>query len=149
MHHAVDTCRYTPLLAYLLVPNLTLHIAWGKVLFALADIAAALLIWKRVVQKSIAAGYAASQVDHLSAIALSIWLLNPYTATISTRGNGDSLVVLQQHFVLILLQHSVTQSQPGDRGNSGKRNLLDDAPELLFVPFDPTTRAASSQRMFA
>lgn len=111
--------RYTPLLAYLLVPNITVHIAWGKVLFALADIAAALLIWKRVARKCTEADYPPSQVDSVASLALSAWLFNPYTATISTRGNGDSLVVLQQLLVLILLQHSMA-SPIGKSGSTGE-----------------------------
>lgn len=111
--------RYTPLLAYLLVPNITVHIAWGKVLFALADIAAALLTWKRVARKCTEADYAPTQVDSVASLALSAWLFNPYTATISTRGNGDSLVVLQQLLVLILLQHSMA-SPIGKGGSTGE-----------------------------
>lgn len=36
-----STYRYTPLLAWALMPNLTLHPSFGKVLFCVADIAAA------------------------------------------------------------------------------------------------------------
>ena len=35
------TYRYTPLLAGALVPNVTLHKAWGKLLFCAADLVAA------------------------------------------------------------------------------------------------------------
>lgn len=36
-----STYRYTPLLAAALVPNVTLHKAWGKLLFCGADLLAA------------------------------------------------------------------------------------------------------------
>ena len=36
-----STYRYSPLLAWTLVPNLLLHPAWGKVLFCAADLLAA------------------------------------------------------------------------------------------------------------
>lgn len=36
-----STYRYSPLLAWTLVPNITLHPAWGKTLFCAADLLAA------------------------------------------------------------------------------------------------------------
>lgn len=39
--YARSTYRYTPLLAAALLPNVTMHKAWGKVLFCSADLAAA------------------------------------------------------------------------------------------------------------
>lgn len=36
-----STYRYTPLMAWLLVPNIWLHTMWGKALFCCADLAAA------------------------------------------------------------------------------------------------------------
>ena len=36
-----STYRYSPLLAYLVLPNLLLHKAWGKLVFCAADIVAA------------------------------------------------------------------------------------------------------------
>jgi GPI mannosyltransferase 1 subunit M len=73
------TYRYTPLLAYLLVPNVTLHPLFGKLLFCLGDLLAGHLMHRIVPpnnQKYIA----------------WCWLLNPITASISVRGSGESLV---------------------------------------------------------
>jgi hypothetical protein len=128
-----DLCRYTPLLACLLVPNITVHAAWGKVLFALADLAVALLIRQRVVRKCSEAGYPSDQVDHVASVALSAWLFNPYTATISTRGNGDSLVVLQQLLVLILLQHSMASAPTVQANSKGEPDFVEYLTFLFLV----------------
>eukprot|EP00892_Ulva_mutabilis_P011856 jgi/Ulvmu1/9042/UM005_0135.1 len=100
------TFRYTPLLAYLMLPNISVHIAFGKVLFAAADIAVALLVQQMVMQTCAYTKVSPLKTQRLVQIALLAWLFNPYTATISTRGNGDSLVVLMQLGVLKLLRTS-------------------------------------------
>lgn len=119
MNAALAIRRYTPLLAFLLLPNVYVHPAFGKLLFCAADVLAALLLFVIVACKLPAtarpappprdpttarAGGTASSSSALPAAAAALWLLNPYTATISTRGNGDSLVVLMQLGVLALLQ---------------------------------------------
>ncbi|KAK2767738.1 GPI mannosyltransferase 1 [Arachnomyces sp. PD_36] len=81
-----DTYRYTPLLAWLLVPTSWGGPAWmlfGKALFAIADIVAGWLIVLLLRERLGVAGalkYA------------SIWLLNPMVATISTRGSSEGLL---------------------------------------------------------
>ncbi|KAG1672561.1 hypothetical protein FOA52_010662 [Chlamydomonas sp. UWO 241] len=90
------TYRYSPLLAYLLTPNVWLHGAWGKLLFSAADIVAALLI-VRIARRSRAPELACL-------IAASAWLLNPFTLTISTRGSADALTVALLLSVLDALQ---------------------------------------------
>lgn len=78
------TYRYTPILAYLLTPNIQLHPAWGKVLFSLIDICVAVLIKHIVRLQYVVSEYTAERC------ALT-WLYNPLAVVISTRGNGDSL----------------------------------------------------------
>ncbi|GIL60944.1 hypothetical protein Vafri_15746, partial [Volvox africanus] len=80
------TYRYSPLLAYLMLPNIWLHPAWGKVLFSVCDLAAAGLLDILLIRCG------ASQP--LRSTALLMWLFNPYTATISTRGSCDVLSAL-------------------------------------------------------
>ncbi|KAI9172264.1 GPI mannosyltransferase 1 [Paramyrothecium foliicola] len=81
--YARDTYRYTPLLAWLLVPT-THFFSFGKVLFALADLAAGWIIVgmlrRRGMSAEAAGGFAA------------IWLWNPMVATISTRGSSEGLL---------------------------------------------------------
>lgn len=86
-----ETYRYTPLLAWLLLPtawNETLGAAWfsfGKVVFALADLLAGWLI-ARILRSS-------RGMDEARALRYaSIWLLNPMVATISTRGSSEGLL---------------------------------------------------------
>ncbi|TVY52908.1 GPI mannosyltransferase 1 [Lachnellula cervina] len=88
------TYRYTPLLAWLLVPttfqtSTSSYSTWwfssGKVLFATGDIVAGWLIVlvltrQRGMRMDTALRYA------------SIWLLNPMVATISTRGSSEGLL---------------------------------------------------------
>lgn len=85
-----ETYRYTPLLAWILLPTAWPGAAWfsfGKVLFALADIVAGWLIV--LVLRSPARGGMA--IDRALKFA-SIWLLNPMVATISTRGSSEGLL---------------------------------------------------------
>ena len=85
-----ETYRYTPLLAWLLIPTTWLGVAWfsfGKILFAVADILAGWLIF--LVLRSASGGR--MPVDGALKYA-SIWLLNPMVATISTRGSSEGLL---------------------------------------------------------
>jgi phosphatidylinositol glycan class M len=82
-----ETYRYTPLLAWMLLPA-TWSNTWfssGKALFAVADIVAGGLI-VLVLQSS-------NRMSTERALKFaSIWLLNPMVATISTRGNSEGLL---------------------------------------------------------
>lgn len=85
-----ETYRYTPLLAWILLPTARPGAAWfsfGKGLFALADIIAGWLIV--LVLRSPAGG--GMKTDRALKFA-SIWLLNPMVATISTRGSSEGLL---------------------------------------------------------
>ncbi|KAF1817531.1 GPI mannosyltransferas-like protein 1 [Eremomyces bilateralis CBS 781.70] len=97
-----DTYRYTPLLAWILIPT-----AWdgwfsfGKVLFALADLLAGYLM---VVILSTT--YRMPQARALK--FASIWLLNPMVATISTRGSSEGLLgVVVTALLYAILQRNV------------------------------------------
>ncbi|KAF5116093.1 hypothetical protein DV454_001883 [Geotrichum candidum] len=81
-----ETYRYTPLLAWLLLP--TAHEAgffsFGKVLFAVGDIVAGILILRILKIR---------QVSEANAVIYSaVWLLNPMVSTISTRGSSEGLL---------------------------------------------------------
>ena len=94
------TYRYTPLLACALAPAHALPgDTWkwfGKLLFALADVGCAVLMWalldqRRAMHAHEAPGLAGASLTHLPGI---LWLLNPFPAQIATRGSADSLVGL-------------------------------------------------------
>jgi len=82
------TYRYTPLIAYMLTPNVFFHPAWGKFLFSILDVIVAVLI-KRIVSLQ----YPKASVSLCEKCAL-FWLYNPLAIVISTRGNGDSLAAV-------------------------------------------------------
>ncbi|KAL7275361.1 GPI mannosyltransferase 1 [Rhizina undulata] len=84
-----ETYRYTPLLAWLLIPTTwsPQHqwFSFGKALFAVGDLVAGWLIY-RVLRNS-------QGMEERRALKFaSIWLLNPMVATISTRGSSEGLL---------------------------------------------------------
>lgn len=94
------TYRYTPLIAALLIPNILLHNCWGKVLFSVFDLSVAIVV-RKIVSKT---------HPELSNVCAYLWLYNPLSIIISTRGNADSLTCflvlvtlylhIQKHFIL-------------------------------------------------
>ena len=84
-----DTYRYTPLLAWLLLPTAwtgpSFLFSFGKALFALSDVLAGWLIARSLVS--------AYGMDPPRALKYaSVWLLNPMVANISTRGSSEGLL---------------------------------------------------------
>lgn len=90
------TYRYTPLLAFILTPNIYLNKDFGKVLFSLIDVVVATLI-KRILTRQ-------KCNDKVINISVFLWLYNPLTVIISTRGNADTLAVLPVILTLNYLQ---------------------------------------------
>ena len=86
--YARDTYRYTPLLAWLIYPTVwsgQLWFSFGKILFAIGDVAAGWMMF-RILK-------ADRKMDDEKALKFaSIWLLNPMVATISTRGSSEGLL---------------------------------------------------------
>ncbi|PYI05616.1 GPI mannosyltransferase 1 [Aspergillus sclerotiicarbonarius CBS 121057] len=87
--YARDTYRYTPLLAWMLLPTTwsgpSFLFSFGKALFALSDVLAGWLIARSLVS--------AYGMDAPRALKYaSVWLLNPMVANISTRGSSEGLL---------------------------------------------------------
>ena len=80
------TYRYTPLLAELLIPDILLDINFGKFLFSFFDIIIGILQYRLLRGKG---------METMKALLYtSIWLFNPMSIVISTRGNAEAVVCL-------------------------------------------------------
>ena len=80
------TYRYTPLLAILLTPNHYLFFAFGKLLFVLCDLVCSWIIYEILSLRGV--------TEKGRLLACSLWLLNPLTATVSSRGNAEALLAV-------------------------------------------------------
>ena len=107
--YARPTYRYTPLLAFVLAPAHAFHVERfvPKLVFALVDVACALLMWAILDERAkrfagAAPSLAGPLATHLPGI---LWLVNPFPAQIATRGSADNLVgVLVLSFLLLLIR---------------------------------------------
>jgi GPI mannosyltransferase 1 subunit M len=100
------TYRYSPLLAYAVLPNLMVGV-FGKLLFSAADLVAGVQSY-RLAEAAVGGGGGGSAAAVAAASAAgwwaaAAWLFNPFTATVSTRGSCDSLVVVMLLGLLQLL----------------------------------------------
>lgn len=148
------TYRYTPLLAIFLLPNIYLHQCFGKILFALFDLAIAVIIKfiildeyflqianqsssieenkARIEKKFNSKGSKVKllnttrkdirlngssdkfKIERMANFAAMIWLYNPLTMVIATRGNGDAItsaLVLISIYYLLKVQEGVNEKE--------------------------------------
>ncbi|XP_052233549.1 GPI mannosyltransferase 1-like isoform X2 [Dreissena polymorpha] len=89
------TYRYTPLLAWMLQPNIYISSSFGKIVFILLDVFTGYLIYTVLKMRGVN--------DKTANICAAIWLLNPLPMTVSSRGNAESvmscLVLLCLYFI--------------------------------------------------
>ncbi|KAL8998253.1 MAG: hypothetical protein Q9169_002657 [Polycauliona sp. 2 TL-2023] len=91
-----ETYRYTPLLAWILIPTSWPGTFWfssGKVLFAISDVAAGWFIYI-ILQAPAPAPEGVAMTKERALKYACIWLLNPMVATISTRGSSEGLLAV-------------------------------------------------------
>ena len=90
------TYRYTPLLAWLLVPNHVIHPSFGKLLFITLDVVSAWIMYMILSLRD--------QSNRINIVSCMFWLFNPLTAIVSSRGNAEStmslLMLLSLYYIL-------------------------------------------------
>ncbi|ELP92144.1 GPI mannosyltransferase, putative [Entamoeba invadens IP1] len=79
------TYRYTPLLAEMLIPDVTLNEEFGKILFCVFDVVIGALQYQ-MLRQTLSVMW--------SLVYTSIWIFNPMSIVISTRGNAEAVVCL-------------------------------------------------------
>jgi phosphatidylinositol glycan class M len=89
--YARPTFRYSPLVAYVLLPNALFGRRFGKILFCLFDVATGAIIRALVPARH-------------ALFALLLWDFNPIVINISTRGNADSATAFLLVLVVLLLE---------------------------------------------
>nr|DAD27499.1 TPA_asm: hypothetical protein HUJ06_028967 [Nelumbo nucifera] len=94
-----STYRYSPLLAFLLIPNSFLHHSWGKFLFSASDLLVGLLIHTILKLRGVP--------ENLCIYSLAVWLFNPFTITIGTRGNCEPIVCAMVLWIIICIMNGV------------------------------------------
>ncbi|EPS69789.1 hypothetical protein M569_04974, partial [Genlisea aurea] len=101
-----STYRYSPLIAFLLIPNSFLHRSCGKFLFS----ASGILCFYFIFISYLLVGLLIRRIltlrgvpDKLSTRSTILWLFNPFTFTIGTRGNCEPIVCAIILWILICL----------------------------------------------
>lgn len=80
------TYRYTPFLAWMLLPNVNLHFLFGKLMFSFLDCVASKLIYQILLIDG---------QTKLTALRCSfLWLYNPLVIGVSTRGSAESVMAV-------------------------------------------------------
>ncbi|XP_047321638.1 GPI mannosyltransferase 1 [Impatiens glandulifera] len=97
------TYRYSPMIAFLLIPNTLIHPTWGKFIFSLADLLVGwfiqVILRLRGVPESVSTNY------------VMLWLFNPFTFTIGTRGNCEPVVcAMVLWFIICLMKGKLLQA---------------------------------------
>ena len=98
------TYRYSPVLAYVMLPSVLLHQSTGKVVFSVADLLCAAVVEAMAVR--IGANERELQWVHAA------WLYNPMIAILSARGSSDALLVALPVLALLYLLTSPQSNLP-------------------------------------
>ncbi|KAE9447046.1 hypothetical protein C3L33_21050, partial [Rhododendron williamsianum] len=91
------TYRYSPLIAFLLIPNSMIHRSWGKFLFSASDLLVGLFIHNILKLRKVP--------ENLCTYSVMVWLFNPFTFTIGTRGNCEPIVCAMVLWIIMCLMN--------------------------------------------
>ncbi|KAL6953900.1 hypothetical protein U1Q18_044279 [Sarracenia purpurea var. burkii] len=91
------TYRYSPLIAFLLIPNSIIHSSWGKFLFSISDLLVGLFIHNILKLRGVP--------KILCTRSVMLWLFNPFTFTIGTRGNCEPIVCAMVLWIITCLMN--------------------------------------------
>ncbi|XP_033114084.1 GPI mannosyltransferase 1-like [Anneissia japonica] len=81
-----STYRYTPVLAFLLLPNIYVAEVMGKLLFILCDLLTGIMIYKLADLRG---------APKTAAVwCCALWMFNPLPAVIASRGNAESIMTM-------------------------------------------------------
>jgi len=80
------TYRYTPLAAYMVLVNNSIHPVCGKLVFCLCDCFMTLILW-RIFE-------AINPRKESTYLYVAFWTFNPLTVNLSTRGSNDNIISL-------------------------------------------------------
>ena len=84
--YARHTYRYTPLAAYICLPNIYIHPLSGKIIFCIFDILMGVVMWRLIESQNKNNKYTWTYV--------AFWVYNPITIIMSTRGSNDNIIAL-------------------------------------------------------
>eukprot|EP00919_Chromeraceae_sp_WS-2016_P023299 GHVR01055381.1.p1 GENE.GHVR01055381.1~~GHVR01055381.1.p1 ORF type:complete len:290 (+),score=61.08 GHVR01055381.1:108-977(+) len=90
------TYRYSPLMAYIMLPCIYIHESLGKIFFSLVHIGTGKCIELLLELDGVSR-------DYSNMMVCMLWLYNPIALTVSTRGSGDALVCVCVLLTLLLL----------------------------------------------
>lgn len=90
------TYRYTPFLAFLLCPNTSLCLCFGKILFSILDVLTGFFICQILQNYGHSTG--------LSKQSAFLWLYNPLVMVIATRGSCESVMTSLTMLSILFLQ---------------------------------------------
>jgi phosphatidylinositol glycan class M len=93
--YARHTYRYTPLAAYMCLPNVWIHPLSGKVIFCIFDVIMGATMWQLIESQN--------KNKKNTWLYVSFWLFNPVTIAMSTRGSNDNIIAMLVYITLYYL----------------------------------------------
>ena len=97
------TYRYSPLISFILLPNILFWENFGKIVFSACDLLAGWLIYQIMAPENAESKTSTFRTNNSAVVAACLWLFNPLVATVSVRGNAESVMSCLVLLVLYLL----------------------------------------------